>query len=105
MFCTSCGVRMLDQDRFCAACGKPAAASAGSYEIPARPLERDMVHKKIAGVCAGFAHYLNWDVTLVRLGFILSVLCTGVPLLLYFIAWAVMPRNDERTAVVTQSAT
>ena len=104
MYCTSCGVRMLDHDRFCAACGKPVTVAAGSYQIPPRPLERDMFRNKMGGVCAGLANYLNMDVTMVRLGFILCVIFTGVPLVLYFIAWVVMPRNDQRAAIGTQFA-
>ena len=105
MFCTTCGVRMLDQDRFCAACGKPAGVPAGTYVAPPRPLERDMFRKKLGGICAGLANYLNADVTLVRLCWILAVIFTGVPLVLYFIGWAVMPRNDLRAAVAPYAGT
>jgi len=94
---------MLDQDRFCAACGKAATLPAAAYQIPPRPFERDMFRKKIGGVCAGVANYLNLDVTLVRLGYVLLVLFTGVPLLLYFVAWIVMPRNDERLPIPLHS--
>ncbi len=87
---------MLDQDRFCASCGKPATVMAAAYQPPPRSLERDMYRKSIGGVCAGLANYLNWDVTMVRLGYVLLVLFTGVPLILYFIGWAVIPRNDMR---------
>ena len=87
---------MLDQDRFCAACGKPATMIAGNYQIPAKTLERDMFRNKLGGVCAGFANHLNIDVTLFRLLYVLSVFCLGVPLFLYFFAWAIMPRNDMR---------
>ena len=102
MFCTSCGNRMLDQDRFCAGCGKPATVMAGSYQAPARPLERDMFRNKLGGVCAGFANYTNIDVTLFRLLFVLSVFCLGVPFFLYFLAWAIMPRNDMRAMPAQQ---
>ena len=96
MYCTSCGNRMLDQDRFCGGCGKPATVMAGSYQVPAKTLERDMFRNKLGGVCAGFANYTNMDVTLFRLLFVLSVLLMGVPFFLYFLAWAIMPRNDMR---------
>jgi phage shock protein PspC (stress-responsive transcriptional regulator) len=71
---------------------------AAAYLIPPRPLERDMFRNKMGGVCAGLANYLNADVTMVRLGFILAVVVTGVPLILYFVAWMVMPRNDWRAS-------
>ncbi len=51
--------------------------------------------KKIAGVCGGIAEYFNIDSTLVRLGFVLFSLAGGSGLLLYLIAWAIMPKNNE----------
>ncbi len=49
----------------------------------------------IAGVCAGIAEYVGWDITLVRVVYaILSVFSAGFPgLLLYIILWIVMPRE------------
>lgn len=42
---------------------------------------------KFMGVCAGIADYTGFDVTLVRIVFVLAVLMgSGVPLLLYLIA-------------------
>ena len=59
----------------------------------------------LAGVCAGLAEYLNVDVTLVRLGFILVSLFRGAGILGYIVAAIVMPdkwkvtdhRSRERT--------
>ncbi len=96
MYCTTCGNRMLDQDRFCAQCGKPVSATSASYQVPPRPLERDMFQKKIGGVCAGFANYLAMDVTLFRMLFVVATFCTGLPFFFYFFAWLIMPRNDLR---------
>ncbi len=52
-------------------------------------------NQMIAGVCAGIAEYVGWDITLVRVIYaILSVFSAGFPgLLLYIILWIVMPRN------------
>jgi len=47
--------------------------------------------KKIAGVCAGFAEYFDIDPTLVRIIWLVAVLCAGVGLLAYLICWAIMP--------------
>jgi phage shock protein C len=51
----------------------------------------------IAGVCGGFAEYLGWDVTLVRILYvILSLGSFGFPgLMFYIICWLVMPVADE----------
>lgn len=47
--------------------------------------------KKIAGVCGGVAEYLNVDATLVRIIWLLLVLCFGVGALAYIICWILMP--------------
>ena len=54
-------------------------------------------NQMIAGVCAGFAEYMGWDVTLVRVIYaILSIFSAGFPgLLLYIILWLVMPLEGE----------
>ena len=51
----------------------------------------------VAGVCAGFADYIGWDVTLVRaLYALLTIISVGFPgLLLYIILWMIMPLEDE----------
>lgn len=51
-------------------------------------------NQMIAGVCAGIAEYVGWDITLVRVIYaILSVFSAGFPgLLLYIILWIVMPK-------------
>ena len=44
----------------------------------------------IAGVCAGIANYFGWDVTMVRLAFVLTtIFLTGAPLIAYLILWAI----------------
>jgi len=105
MYCTNCGAQTAETDRFCAHCGKgtgaaqPGTASAPFTAAAGRPLDRDIANKKIAGVCAGIARHFGWDVTLVRVAFLASVLLHGVGLIAYFIAWVCMPRDDRRTAV------
>lgn len=55
------------------------------------------IHKdrKIAGVCTGFGEYFNVDPTLIRLLWIVLVLAFGSGILLYLIAWIVMPLEDH----------
>jgi len=50
----------------------------------------------VAGVCAGFAEYFNWDVTLVRVLYaLISIFSAGFPgLLVYIICWMVMPLDE-----------
>ncbi len=46
----------------------------------------------LAGVCGGFAEYLGWDATLVRIIFaIILVSSFGTAVLAYFILAIVMP--------------
>lgn len=49
----------------------------------------------IAGVCAGLADYLGWDVTNVRILYVLiSIFSAAFPgLLVYIILWFVMPKR------------
>ena len=51
----------------------------------------------VAGVCAGFADYLGWDVTLVRVIYALLTICTvGFPgVTLYIILWIIMPLEAD----------
>jgi phage shock protein PspC (stress-responsive transcriptional regulator) len=53
----------------------------------------------IAGVCGGLADWLGWDVTLVRVLYIIvSILSAAFPgLLAYVILWIVMPDADPTT--------
>lgn len=98
MYCTQCGTQMNDDTRFCGQCGKSAGgptpgAEKPSYQTQPR-LTRDMTNKKIAGVCAGLARHLDWDVTLVRVLFLACVVLHGFGLVAYIIAWICMPRDD-----------
>ena len=54
-------------------------------------LTLDRENRKIAGVCAGIAKYLNVDVTVVRIVFLVSLICGGLGLWAYLIVWALAP--------------
>jgi len=103
MYCTNCGKALGDLDRFCSECGKatgvPRAEEVppprAEYAGPRPRLARAMADKKIAGVCAGIARYLSLDVTLVRVLFILAIFFHLWGLLIYGVAWAAMPRDDQ----------
>ena len=61
----------------------------------ARKFYRIESQKKIAGVCVGLAEYLNIDVTLVRVLFVLFGLGGGTAVILYLILWAVSPSRPD----------
>ena len=51
----------------------------------------DKQNKKIAGVCAGIANYLEVDVTVVRILFLIALLCGSFGFWAYIIVWALAP--------------
>jgi len=56
----------------------------------------------IAGVCAGIAEWLGWDVTLMRVGYVLvSILSAAFPgILIYIILWIILPPPDSKNSMV-----
>ena len=62
---------------------------------PTNPLRRSKTSRLIAGVCGGLAKWLGWDVTLVRVLYvIISIFSVGFPgILAYIILWVVMPEE------------
>ena len=56
-----------------------------------------------AGVCSGFAHYLDVDVTLVRIVWvILAFMPPGVGAVGYLLAWLIMPNSQDSAATVAE---
>jgi phage shock protein C len=109
MYCSSCGSEVAADHRYCPQCGTAArTGGTGSERSQAAPrLSRPLDQKKIAGVCAGIARYLNVDVTLIRiLTVILTVYPPGMGLVFYIACWIVMPRDPwvpSHTAVVNNN--
>jgi len=93
MFCPQCGKEYAQRVNFCCHCG---AALSAPPSAPTRKLTRSRTDKKIAGVCGGFAKYLDMDVTLVRIVWLMLVFCGGGGVIGYIVAWIVMP--DEAPA-------
>ena len=58
-----------------------------------RKLYKSNTDKKIDGVCAGLAEFLEIDVTIIRLIWVCAVLFAGTGVLLYIIAALVVPRK------------
>jgi phage shock protein PspC (stress-responsive transcriptional regulator) len=54
-------------------------------------------NRVIAGVIAGVAEWLGWDVTLTRLLYLLLTLFTGVVagIVAYTILWIMMPEKED----------
>ncbi|MBL8160081.1 PspC domain-containing protein [Candidatus Saccharibacteria bacterium] len=74
--------------------GQPAPGATDSPP-PIRRLYRLPRDGKVAGVCAGLADYLEMDVTLVRVLFVILTLASGgFGVLVYLIMAIVMPTSD-----------
>ena len=107
MICSNCRREIAASSNFCYICGaRQAAPAAPQSSAPPKRLMRSSTDRKIAGVCGGFAGYLDIDPTVVRLIWVLLVIfpVPFVPAVLaYLIAWIVMPLAPE-PVVVSQGA-
>lgn len=61
-------------------------------------LYRSRTNRMIAGVAGGVAEYAGVDATLVRLIWLVILLVAGSGLLLYILAWIIIP-NDPRQSL------
>lgn len=93
MNCPACGKYVEPGARFCSGCGARLVAEPSSGSVHTRYV-RPREGRMIAGVCAGVALAHGWDVTVVRIVFGLVTFFTGLPLIVYLIAWIAMPNAD-----------
>ena len=56
--------------------------------------------RMVAGVCAGLAAYFGVDVNLVRLAFGVFTIFYGLGILVYLIAWAILPEEGDGRSVL-----
>jgi len=90
MYCNACGKAIAEDGRFCSHCGNVVG-------IPPTPkkLMRSRAGRKIGGVCAGLGHYLELDVSLVRiLWFFITLACGILPgVIAYILGWIIIPEE------------
>ncbi|MCZ9309003.1 PspC domain-containing protein [Corynebacterium uberis] len=58
-----------------------------------KKLHRSTTNKWIGGVCGGIAETYDLDATVVRLLAVASFVLPGTQVLLYLVAWVIMPRG------------
>ena len=56
-----------------------------------KQLMRSGRDKKIAGVCAGVAHYFDMDPTIIRVIWGVLAFCYGAGIVAYIILWIIAP--------------
>jgi phage shock protein C len=69
-----------------------------------RLLLRPRKGRLVAGVCVGLADYFGVDVNLVRLGFGIFTVFWGLGLLIYGLAWLVLPEEGEPGSILESLA-
>src|SRR5262249_21199594 len=90
MYCSNCGRQLEEAARYCSSCGTARNPSVS------KKLTRKREGKRIAGVCAGVARYLEVDVTLVRVIWLLLAIFPCIPAIIaYIVCWIVMPADPE----------
>src|SRR5437879_11696413 len=95
MICPNCQKDIAIGSKFCYNCGakQPETPAPGSSPQTGgkKKLMRSSTDKKIAGVCAGPADYFDMDPTVIRVLWLLAVLCLGPGLFAYILMSIVLP--------------
>jgi phage shock protein C len=91
MYCNACGKTIAEDGRFCSYCGNVVGVPA-----PPKKLMRSRADRKIGGVCAGLAQYLELDTSLVRiLWFFITLACGIFPgVVAYILGWIIIPQEQ-----------
>jgi signal transduction histidine kinase/phage shock protein PspC (stress-responsive transcriptional regulator) len=63
-------------------------------ETQPAPLRRDRAHGVVGGVCAGLGRRLGIDPMILRIGFVVAAGAGGLGVILYALAWALLPAGD-----------
>jgi phage shock protein PspC (stress-responsive transcriptional regulator) len=107
MTCPNCSKDIAVGSKFCYNCGakQPETTPPGLSPAtgPHKRLMRSSTDKKIGGVCAGLADYFDMDPTIIRVIWLLLLICAGTGFLAYVILWIVLPLAPG--GVVPTSAT
>lgn len=72
-----------------------STGASGQQKQSDKRLYRDVENAQIAGVCSGIANFLNIDVLIVRIIWLLIFFFGGFGLLLYLILWVIIPKANS----------
>ncbi len=67
-----------------------------------KSLRRSKQQRMLTGVCGGIGEFVGVDANLVRLAFAVFTVLGGSGILLYVIAWLVMPESESSTSLLEQ---
>lgn len=70
-----------------------------------RTLTRSSTDRKVSGVAGGLGEYLGIDPVLVRVGFVVTTLASGIGLLAYLALLALVPSDDAQHAPAVPAGT
>ena len=83
-------------------CGHDLAMTEPNIN-PGKRLYRMREGRVVAGVCTGIAAYFGIDPTLVRLAFAVFTIFGGAGILIYLIAWIVIPEEGGDGSSIAES--
>ncbi|HWE65282.1 MAG TPA: PspC domain-containing protein [Acidimicrobiales bacterium] len=66
-------------------------------------MRRDPDARVLGGVCAGISEAIGIDVTFVRIGFVVLGFVSGVTVLVYAVAWLVLPLQGETSNIFSRA--
>jgi phage shock protein PspC (stress-responsive transcriptional regulator) len=92
VYCNACGKVIPDDARLCSYCGQAVQGPQGTAGARSEWV-RPQLGRRIAGVCLGVARHFGWNVTTIRIVWLLLFLFGGTGGLLYLILWVVMPNE------------
>jgi phage shock protein PspC (stress-responsive transcriptional regulator) len=88
---------VLTDEEFSRAKANTLAQGGGQGLAALNGLQRSASDRWLGGVCGGLAQHLGVAAWVLRMGFILLVLCAGTGVLLYALLWFLLPLGPTPT--------